>query len=77
MHDQLDHRAITLPGKDAEGVAETAKYERQVSVGLKVTLLQIRLEGQYFAALLGNITRITLQNRQYLSSPSRIFASIS
>jgi hypothetical protein len=47
------------------------------SVGLRINLLQIRLDGRYFAAFLGNRTTIALQNRQNLSSPSRIFASIS
>jgi len=49
----------------------------QEPVGLRVNLLQIRLDGPYFAAFWGNRTTITLQNRQKLSSPSRIFASIS
>jgi len=44
---------------------------------LRVNLLQIRLDGPYFAAFLVNGTTIALQNRQNLSSPSRIFASIS
>ncbi|MRR54011.1 MAG: hypothetical protein EG822_05800 [Deltaproteobacteria bacterium] len=47
------------------------------SVGLRVNLLHIRLDGPYFGAFLGNRTTITLQNRQNLSSTSRIFASIS
>ena len=47
------------------------------SVGLRVNLLQIRLDGPYSAAFLGNRTTIALQNRQNLSSPSQIFASIS
>jgi len=38
--------------------------------------LQIRLSGPYFAAFLVNRTTIDLQNRQNLSSPSRILASI-
>jgi hypothetical protein len=38
--------------------------------------LQIRLGGPYFAAFLVNRMTIDLQNRQNLSSPSRIFASI-
>jgi hypothetical protein len=49
----------------------------QESVGLRVNLLQIRLDGPYFAAFLGNRATITLQNQQNLSSTSRIFASIS
>jgi hypothetical protein len=46
-------------------------------VGLRVNLLQIRLDGPYFAAFLVKRTTIALQNRQNLSSPSQIFASIS
>jgi hypothetical protein len=44
--------------------------------GLKGNRLQIRLSGPYFAAFLINGMTIDLQNRQNLSSPSRIFASI-
>jgi hypothetical protein len=51
--------------------------DNQEPVGLRVNLLQIRLDGPYSAAFLGNRTTIALQNRQNLSSPSRIFASIS
>jgi len=47
------------------------------SVGLRLNLLQIRLNGPYFAAFLSNRTTIALQNQQNLFSPSRIFASIS
>jgi hypothetical protein len=46
-------------------------------VGLRANLLQIRLDGPYYAAFFGNRTTIALQNRQNLSSPSQIFASIS
>ena len=49
----------------------------QEPVGLRVNLLQIRLDGPYPAAFLVNRTTIALQNRQNLSSPSLIFASIS
>src|SRR3990172_9592507 len=45
-------------------------------VGLKGNRLQIRLSGSYFTAFLVNRTTIDLQNRQNLSSLSRIFASI-
>jgi hypothetical protein len=51
--------------------------EFQEPVGLRVNLLQIRLDGPYPAALLVNRTTIALQNRQYLASPSQIFALIS
>jgi hypothetical protein len=43
---------------------------------LKGNRLQIRLDGPFFAASLGNSSTIALRNRQKLSSPSRIFASI-
>jgi hypothetical protein len=46
-------------------------------VGVRVNLLQIRLVGSYSAAFWVNRTTIALQNRQDLSVPSRIFASIS
>ena len=46
-------------------------------VGLRVNLLQIRLDGPYSAAFLVNRTTIALQNRQNLSSSSLIFALIS
>jgi hypothetical protein len=49
----------------------------QEPVGLRVNLLQIRLDGPYSAAFLVNRTTIALQNRQNLSSPSQIFALIS
>jgi len=49
----------------------------QEPVGLRVNLLQNRLDGPYSAAFLVNRTTIALQNRQNLSSPSQIFASIS
>jgi len=38
--------------------------------------LQIRLGDPYFVAFLVNRMTIDLQNRQNLSAPSRIFASI-
>jgi len=38
--------------------------------------LRIRLGGTYFTVFLVNRTTIDLQNRQNLSSPSRILASI-
>ena len=44
--------------------------------GLKGNRLQKRLAGLYFAAFSTNRTTIGLQNRQNLSPPSRIFASI-
>ena len=43
---------------------------------MKGNRLQIRLDGPFFAASLGNSSTIALRNRQKLSSPSRIFASI-
>jgi hypothetical protein len=51
--------------------------QHQEPVGLRVNLLQIRLDGPYFAAFLGNRTTIALQNRQNLTSSSLIFALIS
>jgi hypothetical protein len=49
----------------------------QEPVGRRINLLQIRLDGPYSAAFLGNRTTSALQNRQNLSSPSQIFALIS
>jgi len=49
----------------------------QEPVGLRINLLQIRLDGPYPAAFLVNRTTIALQNRQNLSSSSLIFALIS
>jgi hypothetical protein len=49
----------------------------QEPVGLRANLLQIRLDGPYSAAFLANRTTIALQNRRNLSSPSKIFASVS
>ena len=43
---------------------------------MKGNRLQIRLDGPFFAASLGNSSTIALRNRQKLSSPSQIFASI-
>ena len=43
---------------------------------MKGNRLQIRLGGPFFAASLGNSSTIAQRNRQKLSSPSRIFASI-
>ena len=43
---------------------------------MKGNRLQIRLDGPFFAASLGNSSTIALRNRQKLSSPRRIFASI-
>jgi hypothetical protein len=42
----------------------------QKSVGRRAYLLQLRLDGSYFAAFMDKRTTITLQNRQNLSSPS-------
>jgi hypothetical protein len=44
--------------------------------GLEVDRLQVRLAGPCFATYLWRATTIALQNRQYPSSPSRVFASI-
>jgi hypothetical protein len=45
-------------------------------VGLKGNRLQIHLTGPYFADFLVNRITIDRQNRQNLTSASRIFASI-
>ncbi|RQW87723.1 MAG: hypothetical protein EHM79_07195 [Geobacter sp.] len=58
-------------------VQRTINAGQQEPVGLRVNLLQIRLDDPYVAAFLGNRTTIILQNRQNLTSPGRIFASIS
>jgi hypothetical protein len=59
----------------------TIRYEKitgtQVRSAPGLNLLQIRLDGPYSAAFLGKRTAIALQNQQNLSSPSRIFASVS
>jgi len=52
-------------------------YRSQEAVGLRINLLQIRLNGSYFTVFSVNRTTINLQNRQNLISSSRIFASIS
>jgi hypothetical protein len=57
--------------------APDQKLTGQEPVGLRVNLLQIRLDGLYFTAFLVNRTTIALQNRQNLFSPRQIFASIS
>jgi hypothetical protein len=80
------HRAVSLqtlivhssaPNVESRGDRHHRGFLFQESVGLRVNLLQIRLDGPYFAAFLVNRTTIALQNQQNLSSPSRIFASIS
>ena len=45
-------------------------------VGLERNRPQIRLDGPYFAAFLGNRSAITVKNHQNLALPSQIFASI-
>jgi hypothetical protein len=53
---------------------EKAENQPQESVGLRMNLLQIRMDGPYPAAFLVNRTTIDLQNRQNLLSSSQIFA---
>jgi hypothetical protein len=55
----------------------TSNNGYQEPVGLRLNLLQIRLDGPYSAAFLVNRTTIALQNQQNLSSTSQIFALIS
>jgi len=50
--------------------ASVACCRSQESVGLRVNLLQIRLDGLYSAAFLVNRTTIALQNRQNCPRPA-------
>jgi hypothetical protein len=66
---------MDLADGSADRSASAAQAPRSLS-DLKGNRLQIRLDGPFFAASLGNSSTIALRNRQKLSSPSRIFASI-
>jgi len=69
-------RLTALPIFFVQSVNFCCQGKVQEPVGLRVKLRQIRLDGPNFAVFLVNRTTIALQNRQNLSSPSRIFASI-